>query len=137
MVRTIMSHDAYGLRCEANLREGPLFFNEKLAALLVNGADGCLLDYRSWDPGYEAQAMPAVNIWEAWEWVDRFNAQWLGWWENANYLTIDRGNKMILGSMYVQQGEKILLVVTNYEVEPVDDLPVHRNLERQGLAARI
>jgi len=137
MVRTIMSHDAYGLRCEANLREGPLFFNEKLAALLVNGADGCLLDYRSWDPGYEAQAMPAVNIWEAWEWVDRFNAQWLGWWENANYLTIDRGNKMILGSMYVQQGEKILLVVTNYEVEPVDDLPVHLNLEKLGLAAPI
>ena len=42
----------------------------------------------SWKSGYEAQAKPAIAIWNAFDWVDRWNSSFLGWWENGEYVTV-------------------------------------------------
>ncbi|MBI2201025.1 MAG: hypothetical protein HYU43_03700, partial [Armatimonadetes bacterium] len=134
VVRATMTGEAYGFRTQANLKDGPLYFNERIAALLVNGAEPRFHDYRFWKTGYEAHATPAVSIWEAWDWVDRWNAEFIGWWENTNFLNVNAAEKMVLASLYLQSGRKALLTVANYEKEPIDDLEVQLHLAQLGLA---
>jgi len=58
MVRANMNGEAYGFRAENNLKGSPLLVNHRMTALLVNGVEGRMMDYRSWRPGYEATAIP-------------------------------------------------------------------------------
>lgn len=132
MVRATMTGEAYGFRTQANLKAGPLFPNERIAALLVNGAEPRFHDYRHWKTGYEAHASPAVSVWDAWEWVDRWNAQFVGWWENQDFLSIRAGEQMVLAGLYLHKGKKALLTITNYEKDPLDDLEVKLHLSQLG-----
>jgi len=133
MVRSIMTGDAYGFVTGANLKDGPLYPNERIAALLVNGAEPRFLDSRAWGVGYAQHKTPAVCIWDAWDWIDRYNADWLGWWENRDYVVTDRSDNQVLASLWLQPGKRALLVVTNYEEHGIDDLPVKLNLAKLGL----
>ena len=113
--------------------------------MLVNGAEPRFQDHRHWKVGYEPQAAPAISIWNAWDWVDRWNAQWLGWWENKEFLNVEcrmpNGQKPeVYASLWLQKGKnhpsqgdfapKVLLIVTNYETEPLDDAEVKLNLAK-------
>jgi len=137
LVRSAMTGRQYGFRAEANIKSGPLFWNERVGALLANGAEPRFHDYRHWKPGYAAHASPAVNVWESWEWVDRWTAEFRGWWQNADLLQIANDGKTIVGSLWFQPGKKVLLVVTNYEREPVDDLALDLDLDRLGLTGPV
>lgn len=152
MVRAIMPGEQYGFRAQNNLKGRPLFFNERIAALLVNGGEPRFTDYRAWKSGYEAQANPAVSIRDAWDWVDRWNAQFLGWWENGEYLHVEGPsafatrqatadklpNAELLASCWLNRRQsKVLVIVTNYETEPLDDVVVKLNLPKLGLAGQL
>jgi hypothetical protein len=138
MVRAMKNGEPYGLRTQSNLKGGPLWVNERIAALLVGNGDPRFGDYRGWRPDYTAQGSPGSNINEAWEWVDRWNAQFLGHWENEQFLTIDKGNKMVLGSFHLNRDkQRVLLCVSNYEPEPIDDLSVKLNISALGLSSQL
>ncbi|MDP6507032.1 MAG: hypothetical protein QF886_25625, partial [Planctomycetota bacterium] len=138
MVRTIMTGDPYGFVTAANLKLGPLFWNERIAAMLVNGAEPRFHDYRHWRVGYAAHANPAACIWDAWDWIGRYTgAEWKGWWENGKLLQIESGGKMVLGSFYLRRREKMLLVITNYEQTPEDELRLRLALKELGFEGRI
>jgi hypothetical protein len=138
MVRAINNGEPYGLRSQANLKGNPLWTNERIGALLIANGDPRFGDYRGWKPDYTAQGNPGSNIMDAWEWVDRWNAQFLGHWENAQYLTIDKGQKMVLGSFHLnKEKQRVLLAICNYEPEAIDDLPVTLNLSALGLSGTL
>lgn len=129
LVRTIMVGAQYGLISIHDLKGAPLNSNQRIAALLVAGGDPRFMadpgnyqrSYVKWAPGEFVYNAPCVDIWEAWEWIDRGGkAIWMPHWENAKVLTIKPVTAAeMYGSMHVQPGKKILLVVANYEQEAV------------------
>jgi len=138
MIRANMTGDQYGFRTEVNLKGGPLFWNDKNAAILVNGSEPRFHDYRHWKVGYEAHANPAISVWNAFDWVDRWNAKWLGHWENGEYVKVDGGTNMVMASLYSNEKlKRLLLVVANYEIEPLDDLNVKLDLKKLGLKGQV
>lgn len=135
MIRANMTTQQYGFLAPANLKGGPLFHNQRIAALIINGAEPRFTDYRAWRSDYSAQGNTAISLWNAWEWVDRWNAQWLPWWLNKDYVQVADGGKMVPASLHLQPGKKVLLTITNYETEPLDDVEVKLNLAKTGLIA--
>jgi hypothetical protein len=137
MIRANMTGEPYGFRAESNIKDAPLFWNQRIAAILVNGAEPRFEDYRGWKAGYEAHAKPAISIWNAFDWVDRWNSRFLGWWENGEFVKVADGGKMALASLWLQQGRRVLLVVANYEEEPLAGLDVKLDLKRAGLPSPV
>jgi hypothetical protein len=138
MIRANMAGEQYGFRAEVNLKGGPMHWNEKNAAILVNGTEPRFHDFRMWKPGYEAQANPAVSIWNAWDWVDRWNAKWLGHWENSEYAKVNGGTNMVLASFHWNEKlQRVLLVLGNYETEPLDDVEVKLDLKKLGFKGQV
>jgi hypothetical protein len=111
------------------------------SACLVNGAEPRFEDHRGWKAGYEAQAKPAVSVWNAFDWVDRGNARWLGHWENSEYVkvgNISPRSSMLLASLWSNPKlKRVLLVVGNYELEPMDEVRVKLDLARLGLKGKV
>jgi len=138
MVRAIMTGDPYGFVTASNLKMGPLFYNERIGALLVNGAEPRFLDYRHWSNHYGRHGAPAISIWEAWDWIDRYNAHWLGWWENQQLISVDSKDNEIYASLYLRdEPKRVLLIVTNYEQKPLGKLPVKLNLQKLGFTGPV
>jgi hypothetical protein len=139
MIRASMTGEQYGFRTEVNLKGGPLFWNDKNAAILVNGAEPRFHDYRHWRIGYEAHSNPAISIWNAFEWVDRWNAKWMGHWENKEVSSVECRvssvqKPMVLTSLYWNEKlKRVLVVLGNYELEPFDDVEVKLDLKKLGL----
>ncbi len=143
MIRANMTGGQYGFRAEVSIKGGPLHWNEKIAACLVNGAEPRFEDHRGWKAGYEAQAKPAVSVWNAFDWVDRWNARWLGHWENQGYanLQLPIANyqlPMVMASFWWNAKlKRVLLVLGNYETEPFDDVEVKLDLAKLGLKGKV
>jgi hypothetical protein len=139
MIRANMTGIQYGMIAQSNIKGVPLMYNQRNAALLVNGSTPRFADYRFWRSDYSAHSNPAISIWDAWEWVDRWNAEWLGWWENGELANaecrIPNGEKpMLLTSLWSnRKSNRLLMIVTNYETEPLDDVEVKLNLAKLGL----
>lgn len=134
MVRAIKNGEPYGLRSQSNLKGGPLTVNARIAALLPANGDPRFGDFRSWKPDYTSVGNPGANIMQAWEWVDRWNARFHGYWENGQLLQIAAGDRMVLASFWSNpKPQRLLLVVSNYEQQPIDDLPVKFDLARLKL----
>ncbi len=132
MVRSLMTGSGYGFITGSNLKHGPLYPNERVAALLLHNAEPRFLDSRNWRAGYDAHALPAASIFDAWEWVDRQRSRFHGWWENADLLRVDAGDRFIRGSFWAAP-DRVLLVVSSYETEPAVDLAVQFNYAHLGL----
>jgi len=128
LVRTLMVGAQYGVVTLHDLKGEPLNAQQRIAALLVAGADPRFLaNPAHYLPGYAKRASatfdfttPCVDIWEAYDWIDRGGAAvWMPHWENGATLSVSEADggegATLYGSMYVQRGKKILLVVTNYE----------------------
>lgn len=141
LVRAMMAGNAYGLRTLNNIKDAPLFWNERIAALLVGGAEPRWEDHRGWKPGYEAHAKPAPSVWDAWDWVDHWNAEFFGWWNSGDYVQIEKpdADALLLSSFYLNRKTKrVLLVVTNYEKDrPFAGLGVKLNLQKLGLTGKV
>jgi len=143
MIRANMTGIQYGMIAQSNIKGVPLMFNQRNAALLVNGSTPRFTDYRFWRSDYSAQGNPAVSIWDAWDWVDRWNAEWLGWWENGELAIADCRlpnveKPMLLTSFWLnRKSNRLLLIVTNYETEPMDDASVKLNLAKLGLKGKL
>lgn len=138
-VRSFMRSEPFGFRHSNSIKsEGfPLFANERIGALMASGADPRFSPSSIWRTGYEAQSMPAPDIYNAWEWIDRWNAEFLGWWENGDYLTLSPAatgpeKPLVLGSFYLQRGKRALLTVANYEKEPLGAMKVRLDLAKAG-----
>jgi len=125
LVRSIMVGAPHGLISIHDLKGAPLNSNQRIAALLVAGGDPRFMadpgnyqrSYIKWAPGEFVYNAPCVDIWDAWDWIDRGGkAIWMPHWENAKVLTVKPATTAeMYGSMHVQPGKKILLVVANYE----------------------
>ena len=134
LVRALMVGAPYGLITIHDLKGLPLNAADRSAALLVAGADPRFMSapghymrgYARCAPGMFVFQMPSCDIWDAWDWIDRGGkAVWMPHWENSAALSIkapkttDGATAEMYGSMYVQPGKRVLLVVTNYERESV------------------
>lgn len=122
MVRAMLAGKPYGERAVANLKAGPLFYNPRIAALLVHNAEPRFQP--RYTAGYAAHAIPSTLIEDAWAWVDRFNAQWHPAWKNGRYLKIEKPasgqDAMVMGSFLLNPStHRLLLIVTNYEQQPM------------------
>jgi len=143
LVRSLMTHAQFGPRCIVNMKGTPLSPNERLAALLVHGAD-----YRAthrthtYAEGYEifnAYIMPnSMRIWDAYDWIGRGAlAQWRPYWKNSDTVTISApgdAKPELYASYYLQPGKRILLVTANYDREPVQDAVVTFDMAKLGFA---
>ncbi|NQU39163.1 MAG: hypothetical protein HQ523_04350 [Lentisphaerae bacterium] len=133
LVRTLMVGAPYGVITIHDMKGDPLNANQRIAALLVAGADPRFMalsyhylpGYAKLPPGKHIMASPYIDIWEAWNWIDRGGeAIWMPHWENRNAVRLNRPTipdgsaAELFSSLYVQPGKRILLIVTNYEIEP-------------------
>jgi len=107
MIRAIMTGEPYGLRAEGNIKDGPLFLERAHRRAAGQRRRAAFESANTWRFGYEAQSKPAVMIWDAWDWVDRWNAQFIGWWEAADYVRVSAGDKMVLASLHLQPGKRV------------------------------
>ncbi len=134
LVRALMSGEPYGFVTQSNLKDGPLFYNQRIGALLVNGSQPRFHDHRHWSNRTAAHGCPGPAIWDAWDWVDTDASEWLGWWENQALVTLTTEERMVLASLHRNRGaRRVLLVACNYEPRPVGALPVQLNLAELGL----
>jgi hypothetical protein len=141
-VRVRMVGTQYGYVSQNNLKGHPIHSNERVAALLVAGAEPRLMGSglpSSYFRGYQngGGANPNVrDVWEAWRWIDRGRTSlWRPYWENADTLKLKvAGTPEIYGSYYYIPGKKILLIVTNYEPEPLTDVEARFDLAKLGFA---
>lgn len=129
LVRALMVGASYGVITIHDLKGAPLNSNQRIAALLVAGADPRFMadsgnyqrSYCKKPPGDFVYNAPCAEIWDAWDWIDRGGkAIWMPHWENARVLTLKpAATAEMYGSLYVQPGGKILLVIANYEPHAV------------------
>lgn len=145
-VRVRMVGSAYGLITSNNLKGETIPAPSRIAALIVAGADprlhgGAQPNYYS--RGYQLSPSGnanSVDIWDAWEWVDRsVTAYWKPYWQNSDTINVQApplpaGDKpLIYTSYYWNPGRKrILLVAANYEKQPVKDVKVTFDLAKLG-----
>ncbi|MBI2190438.1 MAG: hypothetical protein HYU36_00465 [Planctomycetes bacterium] len=144
-VRVRMVGTAYGFVTSNNLKGAPLHPVERCAALLVAGANPRFAfagnpvgEYRGYQRIYQ-KTPNVVAIWNAWEWIDLGNtALWHPYWENTDRLSIESPRLTsgqppeVYGSFYVIPGRRILLIVTNYESEPLVGLVARLDLKKLG-----
>ncbi|NQU39161.1 MAG: hypothetical protein HQ523_04340 [Lentisphaerae bacterium] len=129
LVRVLMVGAPYGLITIHDLKGLPLNANQRTAALLVAGADPRyqFSSYgRTYNKGRSATfdfVTPSMDIWEAWDWIDRGGAAvWMPHWENKEVISVRdvaESDAVLYGSLYVQPGRRIVLVLANYETNPV------------------
>jgi hypothetical protein len=146
-VRVRMVGTAYGFVTSNNLKGQPLTTNERIAALVVAGADprcsgagNPAMHYRgyqklsSWFPN-------PLEIWDAWKWIDRGRTSiWMPYWENKEYLKLQapkltsEAEPEMYSSFHYQPGKRVLLIVTSYEQEPLAGVTVSLDLAKLGFA---
>jgi hypothetical protein len=139
-VRVRHTGTAYGFVTSSNLKGHPLHAVERMAALFVAGSNPRLAFagnpayvYRGYQHIYQ-RTPNVVETWNAWEWIDVGNTSiWKPYWENADTLTLTApGTPEIYGSFYYIPGKRILLIVTNYEQEPLAGLVARLDLKKLG-----
>ena len=80
---------------------------------------------------YSRMAQPMHLIWDAMEWVDGSSAQYLPWWEDENYISIDPADGT-LSAIWLQPGDRALVCVSNlYDTDR--ELTVRLDLGQMGL----
>lgn len=132
--RANMSGRPQGLKPSNNLKFGPLFYNERIAALLLHDADPRFFPVTLWSNGYEAQAMPSLAIWEAFEWVDRPSGRFVGFWEMEGQATLQNGTEDVYCSVLINPDKgRALAMVTNYAKELVKDAKVAFDFSKLGV----
>ncbi|NQU39162.1 MAG: hypothetical protein HQ523_04345 [Lentisphaerae bacterium] len=134
LVRTLMVGAQYGVITIHDLKGSPLNANQRSAALLVAGAEPRYLPHIShYTRSYVKRAptsfgftTPVCDIWDTWDWIDRSGAAiWMPYWENGDVLSLPAPRltngqpALVYGSLYAQPGKKIVLILANYETEPV------------------
>jgi hypothetical protein len=148
-VRIRMVGTQYGYVSQNNLKGTPIQPVERVAALIVHGAEPRLMGaglpssyIRGYQIGHGANPN-TIEIWDAWKWIDRGRTSlWRPYWENADTLTVTppkmvNGNQPeVYGSYYYIPGNKILLIVTNYEKEPLADVMARLDLKKLGFGAK-
>lgn len=141
LVRSLMTHGQFGFRCIVNMKGSPLSPNERLAALLVHGAEHRATHRpHVYYEGYQitrARSVNTIRIWDAYDWVGRgTDAMWKPYWRNGKTLTVRTpGDEEVYASYYVDPGKKILLIIANYEREPVADVAVKFDLGLLGFSS--
>lgn len=119
LVRSVMTGTPYGERVVNNLKMGPLFYNQRIGALLVHNAEPRFnFDYGA---GYAAHAQPSVQIEDAWAWVDRFNAQWITLDDEDSPLRAkgESDGRILAGLHWNAASHRALLIVTNQHLQPM------------------
>ncbi len=142
-VRIRMVGTQYGYVSQNNLKGTPITPVERVAALIVHGAEPRLMGSglpSSYFRGYQkgnGHNPNTKDVWEAWKWIDRGRTSlWRPYWENADTLTVTGPDKAeIYGSYYYIPGEKVLLIVTNYEPAPLADIEARLDLKKLGFGA--
>jgi len=84
-------------------------------------------------PSYALEHQPQPWIWAANKWVNRSAAEYLPWWNNANYITTEPNDEQIIHAIWLHKGEKALLCVSNLKKEP-RDIVVTLNLKSLGFS---
>jgi hypothetical protein len=82
MIRAVMTGEQCGFRAEVSIKGGPVALERKDRSRPVNGAEPRFEDYRMWKPA--TRPPPAVSVLNAFRLGDRWNAKWMGWWENSD-----------------------------------------------------
>lgn len=135
IVRTLMTGALFGVINLHDMKGQPLNAPQRMAALLVAGADPRLMyhpahytrSYIKRAPNKYNATSPSVDIWDAWDWIDRGGeAIWMPYWEDENEtLRIDAdplpdgATPEVYASMYLQPGKKAIVIATNYELRSV------------------
>lgn len=161
-VRVRHTGTAYGFVTSSNLKGQPLQAVERMAALFVAGSNPRLAfagnphyGYRGYQKIYQ-RTPNVVETWNAWKWIDVGNQSiWKPYWENADLLKLkvvgrvpSRGESPsptpaegsgptttkpeTYGSFYYIPGKRVLLIVTNYEQEPLAGLVAKLDLKKLG-----
>lgn len=137
-VRVWMTGKPYGFVVQNNIKGQPLSANERIGALLAAGANPRFAYTWSLSPvDYERNSIPAVAIWDAWDWMDLAIAEWHPHWQNKDLISVEPKDKEIYASFHLQRGHKILLVLTNYEKEHLHEVKAQLGLERLGLPSKL
>jgi len=144
-VRVRHTGTAYGFVTSSNLKGHPLHAVERMAALFVAGSNPRLAFagnpayvYRGYQHIYQ-RTPNVVETWNAWEWIDVGNTSiWKPYWENTDTLSIKApslssgATPETYGSFYYIPGKRVLLIVTNYEQEPLAGLVAKLDLKKLG-----
>ncbi|MEA3400512.1 MAG: DUF6067 family protein [Armatimonadota bacterium] len=80
---------------------------------------------------YSRMAQPMHVVWDAMAWVDSSSAQYLPWWDNEDYISIEPTDGT-LSAIWLQPGERALVCVSNLP-DQERELTVRLDLERMGL----
>jgi hypothetical protein len=125
----------YGLVFFNNLKGKSMPSIQRMTGLLVAGADPRLSlrsDAATYTPNSPVQT-PTRKLWRAFRWIDRAQAQWWPHWKNKSHLTTSGAGEHYV-SFYLRPGQRVLLIVANYEPAP-QRITVELNLQAMGFPA--
>ncbi|MBI2190431.1 MAG: hypothetical protein HYU36_00430 [Planctomycetes bacterium] len=136
-VRVWMTGRPYGFIAQNNIKGEPLGSNQRIGALLAAGAEPRFVPWQNSSINYERTSIPAPAIWSVYAWIDRSTAEWHPHWENDALISHEPRDREIYTSFYLQKGRRMLLIVTSYETEPVDEVRITLDIEKLGLPAAL